>query len=279
MLPADRESVAVAHVDVVDVFGAARDGWHSRLDEAIETIVDLSAAEALVEITRRLSDEVDALRFSAPATCVYNPLAYAREPLERYLESWGRVRGRVVLVGMNPGPFGMMQTGVPFGEVGLVRDFLGIEGRVVKPSREHPKRPIEGFDCTRSEVSGARLWGWARDRFGTAERFFERFFVWNWCPLGFLAESGANVTPDKLKAPERKRLEEICDRALAEVVAALRPTVAIGVGHFAESALRRSLDGRFAIARIPHPSPASPAANRGWQPQAEAALRAAGVNL
>jgi single-strand selective monofunctional uracil DNA glycosylase len=30
---------------------------------------------------------------------------------------------------------------------------------------------------------------------------------------------------------------------------------------------------------IPHPSPASPAANRGWAPQAEAALRAIGVAL
>lgn len=233
----------------------------------------------LIEISRRLAGEADALRFSAPVAHVYNPLVYARRPHELYLERWGVAPKEAVLVGMNPGPFGMVQTGVPFGEVNLVRDWLGLEAQVDRPAHEHPKRPIEGFACRRSEVSGARLWGWAKARFVTPERFFARFFVWNWCPLGFLAESGANVTPDKLKNPERKRLEEICDRALAEVVAALRPTVAIGVGHFAESALRRAVGDRQAIARIPHPSPASPTANRGWQPQAEAALRAAGVAI
>jgi single-strand selective monofunctional uracil DNA glycosylase len=231
----------------------------------------------LVEISRDLAAQVDALRFSAPVAHVYNPLLYARRPHELYLERWGGAPKEAVLVGMNPGPFGMMQTGVPFGEVALVRDWLGLEAPVDRPAHEHPKRPIEGFACRRSEVSGARLWGWAKERFVTPERFFARFFVWNWCPLGFLAESGANVTPDKLKAPERKRLEETCDRALAQVVEALRPRVAVGVGHFAESALRRALDPAFAIARIPHPSPASPAANRGWRPQAEAALRSAGI--
>ncbi|GMU66872.1 MAG: hypothetical protein AMXMBFR36_31460 [Acidobacteriota bacterium] len=233
----------------------------------------------LVEISRRLAGEVDTFRFSAPVAHVYNPLIYARRPHELYLERWGRAPKEALLVGMNPGPFGMMQTGVPFGEVNLVRDWLGIEAQVDRPAHEHPRRPIEGFACQRSEVSGARLWGWARDRFSTPEQFFERFFVWNWCPLGFLSESGANVTPDKLRASERKKLEESCDRALADAVAALRPSLAVGVGHFAESALRRALGDRPTIVRIPHPSPASPAANRGWQPQAEAALRAAGVEI
>lgn len=233
----------------------------------------------LVGISRRLAGEVDRFRFSAPVAHVYNPLIYARRPHELYLERWGRAPKEALLVGMNPGPFGMMQTGVPFGEVNLVRDWLGIEAQVDRPPHEHPRRPIEGFACRRSEVSGARLWGWAKDRFETPERFFERFFVWNWCPLGFLAESGANVTPDKLKAPERKRLEEICDRALAEVVAALRPRIAIGVGHFAETALRRALGDTRTIARIPHPSPASPAANRGWRDLADSGLRSAGIDL
>jgi single-strand selective monofunctional uracil DNA glycosylase len=234
----------------------------------------------LVEIVRRLSDEVDALAFSAPAAWVYNPLAYAREPLERYLEKWGEGAGRVLLVGMNPGPFGMMQTGVPFGEIALVRDFVGVEGKVDRPPREHPKRPVEGFACRRSEVSGARLWGWARDRFGTPDAFFERFFVWNWCPLGFLAESGANVTPDKLVRAERAALEQVCDRALADVVATLRPRLAMGIGGIALAALQRATAGSEAavpLALLPPPSPASPAANRGWAPLAEAALARAGL--
>src|SRR5688572_32536315 len=95
---------------------------------------------------------------------------------------------------MNPGPFGMAQTGVPFGDVAMVRDWLGIVAAVAKPRDEHPKRPVLGFECQRSEVSGARLWGWARARFGTPQRFFERFFVANYCPLAFMESSGANRT-------------------------------------------------------------------------------------
>ncbi|HKJ89152.1 MAG TPA: single-stranded DNA-binding protein, partial [Gammaproteobacteria bacterium] len=137
-------------------------------------------------------------------THVYNPLDYARNPHRRYLERYGRGRREVLLVGMNPGPYGMVQTGVPFGDVGMVRDWMGIEGEVGHPRREHPKRPVEGFGCTRGEASGRRLWGWARDRFGAAEAFFERFYVANYCPLAFFEESGANRTPDKLPREDRE---------------------------------------------------------------------------
>ncbi len=237
--------------------------------------------QPLVAISRRLAREVDELRFAPPVAFVYNPLLYARAPHELYLERWSGAPKRVVLVGMNPGPFGMMQTGVPFGEVALVRDWLGIDGKVTKPEHEHPKRPVDGFACARSEVSGARLWGWAKARFETPERFFARFFVWNWCPLGFLAASGANLTPDKLPARERAALEQVCDRALAETIAALGVEHAIGVGGFAETALRRALgeSSPVRIGRVLHPSPASPAANRGWAAQAERELAAAGVDL
>ena len=175
---------------------------------------------------------------------------------------------------MNPGPFGMAQTGVPFGEVTLVRDWLGIEAPVGRPRREHPRRPVAGFACTRSEVSGRRLWGWARERFETPQRFFERFFVVNYCPLAFMEESGRNITPDKLPRAERERLFAVCDRALARTVKALRPGVVVGIGKFAAdraaAALQRS---GVAIGTAPHPSPASPAANRGWAAQMERALR------
>ena len=258
-------------------------GWSRARDERSRRKPGCYARRVppLLAISRRLAREVAELRFAPPVAHVYNPLVYAREPHERYLERWGAAPKQVVFVGMNPGPFGMMQTGVPFGEVALVRDWLGIEGEVTKPTDEQPKRPVEGFACRRSEVSGARLWGWAKERFETPERFFARFFVWNWCPLGFLAASGANLTPDKLSASERAALETVCDRALAESIAALGAGVAVGVGGFAETALRRALgdDSPVRVARILHPSPASPAANRGWAEQAERELAAAGVEL
>ena len=237
------------------------------------------AVDTLLSVSRRLAGEAGRLRFSPPVWCVYNPLVYARAPHELYLARWGGAPKEIVLVGMNPGPFGMMQTGVPFGEVAAVRDWLRIEAPVGKPPREHPRRPVAGFACARSEVSGRRLWGWARERFGTPERFFARCFVWNWCPLGFLAHSGANLTPAELAAADRRPLAALCDRALADAIAALAPRLAVGVGNFTEAALRRALGEALPIARIPHPSPASPAANRGWARQAESALAAAGVSL
>ncbi len=238
---------------------------------------------SLVSATRRLAASAGALTFAPPVAYVYNPLIYAREPLERYLERWGGGTKELLFVGMNPGPFGMMQTGVPFGEVALVRDWLGITGAVERPPAEHPKRPVEGFECRRSEVSGARLWAWASSRFGSPENFFARAFVWNWCPLGFLDSGGRNLTPDKLPGSERRALEAACDGALAEVVATLGVKRVIAVGAFAETAALRALlgapgsGGPLSVVRILHPSPASPAANRDWAGQVDAALASAGI--
>ena len=179
------------------------------------------------------------------------------------------------MVGMNPGPFGMAQTGVPFGDVTMVREFLGIEGPVGRPAREHPRRPIAGFDCHRSEVSGSRFWGWARTRFGTAERFFERVYVTNWCPLVFMDGSGRNRPPDRLPAAECKPLFDVCNAALARVVGVMRPSLIVAIGAFAEGRAREALEGDVRIGRILHPSPASPAANR-WAEVVDEQLRELG---
>jgi single-strand selective monofunctional uracil DNA glycosylase len=234
----------------------------------------------LVGVSRRLAAELEKMRFAPPTSHVYNPLVYARAAHERYLERFGARPGRVVLLGMNPGPFGMAQTGVPFGDVAMVRDFLGIEAEVGKPRREHPARPVAGFACPRAEVSGTRLWGWARDRFGDADRFFSRFFVVNYCPLAFMETSGRNRTPDKLPPGERERLFAVCDEALRRAVDVLRPSHVIGVGAFAEGRARTALaDAAIPIGTILHPSPASPAANRDWAAQAERQLAGYGIAL
>ena len=235
---------------------------------------------SLVSSARRLSREASKLDFGEPVTHVYNPLDYAWTPHRLYLERYGAAPKEVVLVGMNPGPWGMAQTGVPFGEVSLVRDWLGIESAVEAPGDQHPRRPIEGFSCRRSEVSGRRVWGWARDRFGAPEVFFERFFVANYCPLSFMEESGRNRTPDKLPAAEREPLLEICDRALVRAVEALEPELVIGIGKWAEARARQALEKLdVRVGRVLHPSPASPLANRGWAEQAERQLEDLGVRI
>jgi single-strand selective monofunctional uracil DNA glycosylase len=234
----------------------------------------------LVAIGRRLRSDVSRLKFAAPVAYVYNPLVYAWSPYRAYLERYGRGRRRVILLGMNPGPFGMAQTGVPFGDVGMVRGWLGIEAPVGHPPREHPKRPVAGFHCPRGEVSGQRLWGWARENFRTPQRFFERFFVANYCPLAFIEASGRNRTPDKLPRTEQAALFKACDRALRRTVERLRAEHVVGVGRFAADRAAAALRGSgIKLGVMPHPSPASPAANRGWAAQATRALADLGIAL
>ena len=234
----------------------------------------------LIKIARVLAAEVNRLSFGSPVTHVYNPLDYAWDAHTQYLERFGRPAKEVLFLGMNPGPWGMAQTGVPFGEVSAVRDWLGIDAEIGRPDPEHPKRRVTGFACTRSEVSGARLWGWACNVFGTPKKFFSRFFVANYCPLAFLEETGRNRTPDKLPVAEREALLEVCDRALRRTVEYLQPDLVVGVGAFAEKRAQAALaDTEVRTGRILHPSPASPAANRGWSERATTELKGLGVDL
>jgi single-strand selective monofunctional uracil DNA glycosylase len=240
----------------------------------------MDSLAVLRKATTELCSELEPLVFSAPVTHVYNPLVYARAPHDQYLKRFAASPKRVLYLGMNPGPYGMAQTGVPFGEVSLVRDWLGIEASVQKPEAEHPKRPIVGFACTRSEVSGARLWGSLKERYEKPQRFFEHAFIANYCPLVFMEDTGRNRTPDKLPRPERERLFAACDRYLRRMVSTLKPEFVIGVGKFAEDRAREALAGLCVqVSTIPHPSPANPAANRGWLPLVDAALRPLGLKF
>ena len=233
----------------------------------------------MIAAAAELRDAVDSLPFTAPVAHIYNPLDYAWAPHERYLKKFAATRKRILFLGMNPGPFGMAQTGVPFGEVTAARDWMGLRAEVRKPKSEHPKRPVQGFDCLRREVSGERLWGLFSQRFTTPENFFREHFVVNYCPLAFLSATGSNVTPDKLPARETAPLFTACDAHLRRVVELLQPEWLIGVGAFAHGKLATLVENQpaFRLAQILHPSPASPAANRGWAAAATRQLEACGA--
>jgi len=227
----------------------------------------------LIKAARDLAAQADELRFGAPVSHVYNPLLYARGAHEIYLSRFGTSPKEVIFLGMNPGPFGMAQTGVPFGEIAAVRDWMNIRAAIGRPAREHPKRPVLGFECARSEVSGKRLWGLFARRFGTAENFFARHFVVNYCPLAFLSVSGSNLTPDKLRPAEREAVDRLCHAHLRLVLEIQRPKWVIGVGAFARERAEIAAEGLpIQVGQILHPSPASPAANRGWEEKAAAQL-------
>lgn len=214
---------------------------------------------------QQLNEEFARLQFSS--AWVYNPWEYAGEAYLEYWQRYGNGPRKVVLLGMNPGPWGMAQTGVPFGEVSMVRDWLAIGAAIGAPERQHPKRPVLGWGCARSEVSGRRLWGYLKQRYGRPEAFFEWGFVGNYCPLVFMDESARNLTPDKLPVAERRQLLSLCDRALEAHLKVLQPRYLIGVGKWAEqraAELVARLGLAVEVGSVPHPSPANPAANRGW---------------
>ena len=239
-----------------------------------------SIPERLIRASRRLAREAGGLRFGSPVGYVYNPLLYARQPHEAYITRFASTRKRVVFLGMNPGPWGMAQTGVPFGAIPMVRDWLGIHGPVKAPGGGHPRVAVKGFDCPRREVSGMRLWGFLRDEFRSPEVMAREMFVSNYCPLMFLDEDGRNLTPDRIGRLDQPRLFQACDRFLREVLDALHPQWLVGVGLFAEGRARAVVEGAglpVKVTSVPHPSPANPRSQKDWPGQAASALVRAGV--
>lgn len=238
----------------------------------------MTPVRELARAAEKLCAEVGALRFSAPVCHVYNPLCYARPGYFAYLDTaLLPVPKRVLFLGMNPGPFGMVQTGVPFGDSQAVRQWLRIRVPIPPPAKVHPKRPILGLDCPRCEISGQRLWGLFASRFANAQDFFATHFVLNYCPLAFLEESGRNRTPDKLPPEERQALFDACDQHLRKAVQVVQPEWIIGIGRFAFNRARENFDGELRLGELLHPSPASPAANRGWAEQATRQLQQLGI--
>lgn len=234
----------------------------------------------LIRAGRELAGELRPLVFSGPVSHTYLTVDYAREGYEGYLRKFGDSKKRVLMLGMNPGPFGMAQTGVPFGEIAAVREWMGLNPKIGKPENEHPKRRITGMDCPKSEVSGKRLWGLFSERFPKAEDFFSDHLVINFCPLIWMKDTGANLTPDKIKSSEMVEVDAACQRHLRQLIGILAPEYLIGVGAYAEKrmlAAKSEMGEDAKVRKILHPSPASPAANRGWAEAAERQLREMGI--
>ncbi|QXL85387.1 uracil-DNA glycosylase family protein [Comamonas sp. NLF-1-9] len=231
----------------------------------------MATGTSLERVARNLARDLDRLSWHTPSH-VYNPLVYAWDGHRQYLQRFGSASGRVLLVGMNPGPWGMAQTGVPFGSVGAVRDWFGMQPRLARSlPLQHPRYPLLGMDCHREEGSGKRLWGWAAQRVGKPEAFFSRFFVWNYCPLLFLGQ-GRNLIPSQLKQTEQRALEAPCNAALVQVVQRLQPQAVVAFGRYAQKQLQAALGDATVVHYLLHPSPANPVANRSWAQHAEEVL-------
>jgi len=244
----------------------------------------MTTAEHLLRETEVFNSKIKKLTFSGSVFTVYNPLFYAIAPYTDYVKKFGNSKKRVLFLGMNPGPWGMAQNGIPFGERESVTGWLKITGNIGRPAKEHEKRPITGWDCPRSEVSGKRFWGLMKERFGTPGKFFTDHFVANYCPLVFMGETGRNITPDKLLRDERKQLLDLCDTHIAKVIEIFSPKYLIGIGKFAEKRLaaitkktENSSTSHAVVSSIIHPSPANPQAHKDWNGKVSAKMISLGI--
>ena len=216
-----------------------------------------------------LNAKLSELTFSGEVACTYNPLDYALNAHKIFLKKYGQGKKRTIFLGMNPGPYGMVQTGVPFGDVSMVKQWLKIEAKIKPPEIQHPKRPVTGYDCDKSEVSGTRFWGMMADRYPKANDFFAQHFVINYCPLVWMTESGKNITPDKLPKSAMTAVNKACDEFVRFAIEYYQAEHLVGIGAFAEKQLLRLFDkDSYAIGRMLHPSPASPIANKHWPQRA-----------
>ena len=241
------------------------------------------AVDSLIRAAADLRDDVGPigrkLVSEGSVDVCYNPLEYAWDAHEAYLKRMGSSSARTVVLGMNPGPHGMGQMGIPFAATSMVRDLLDITGIPVnQPEVADPRRPVIGLEYPRKEVSGIRLWGLLSERYGNAEAIASNVFLVNHCPLMlFTGPRATNITPDKVAGPTAHALLERCDEHLREVVGVLDAKRVIGVGKFAESRAKAALaDYSVEILGCWHPSPASPLANRNggadWRANVRAVL-------
>ncbi|XP_055587018.1 single-strand selective monofunctional uracil DNA glycosylase [Uranotaenia lowii] len=240
-----------------------------------------SAASTMVpfwyEIYRlevELCESLKQIPLPADVAAVYNPIEYACELHQAYMQRYLDGHKPVLFLGMNPGPWGMCQTGIPFGYVPAVRDWLQLQGKVLKPIGELQARPVDGLNCTRGEQSGQRWWGLYQELCGTPEVFFRHCFVYNICPLAFFHSSGRNITPADLKGAPKLRMQEVCTQYLKIALDLFNPTVVVSVGRYTEdrvkALVRQQLvdPTRVRLLCMPHPSPRS-LNNTNWNEKAK----------
>ncbi|CAH1773450.1 unnamed protein product [Owenia fusiformis] len=230
-----------------------------------------------------LCEALSKIAFKHPVAYIYNPLNYAIRTHVDFIQKYCTTEKQILLLGMNPGPWGMSQNGVPFGEGDIVRDWLKVTGSVGKPLREHPQRPIHGLDSTRKEVSGTRFWQLICELCINPQNFFANCFVHNMCPLAFMTHSGKNVTPPQLGKEQLASLNAACDEAICDIIRILNVKYVIGVGKFAEIRVKKALLSKgnmptgLRVSSIMHPSPINPAANKGWVNIAKGQLEEMGL--
>ncbi|XP_058812970.1 single-strand selective monofunctional uracil DNA glycosylase [Topomyia yanbarensis] len=238
--------------------------------------------QRVYQLELQLCDALKQIPLPASAAVTYDPIEYAVELHLAYMQRYLDGPKPVLFLGMNPGPWGMCQTGVPFGYIPAVRDWMQLRGQVLKPIPELSVRPVEGLACTRGEQSGQRWWGLYERICGKPENFFRNCFVFNICPLAFFQANGRNITPADLKGTSKTRMQEVCTEYLQSALELFNPSIIISVGRYTEDRVKalvrqNLLDAtRVQLKCMPHPSPRS-LNNTNWHDKAQQWLEDNGV--
>lgn len=74
--------------------------------------VNATPSSRFLDVELELNTHLRGLTFSEPVKYIYNPLDYAWDTHRCYVEKYCVGGQRILFLGMNPGPFGMAQTGV-----------------------------------------------------------------------------------------------------------------------------------------------------------------------
>ncbi|XP_076299727.1 single-strand-selective monofunctional uracil-DNA glycosylase isoform X3 [Lasioglossum baleicum] len=183
------------------------------------------------------------------------------------------ISGNQGIVGSGKGTCTLMYTHIVY------TNFFIICGPVGKPAKEQPDRKVTGFQCTRSEVSGKRLWGLFKELCGNPENFFEHAYIHNYCPIAFMDKKGRNITPSEIKGAEIAKVHSACDKVLADIIRLLKVEILIGIGIYAEKRSQLVVQSHklpIKILCLPHPSPRA-ANNKNWSEKATKKLSEFGL--
>lgn len=74
--------------------------------------VHTAPSSRFLQVELELNAHLRRLTFREPVRYIYNPLEYAWETHRCYVEKYCQGGQSILFLGMNPGPFGMAQTGV-----------------------------------------------------------------------------------------------------------------------------------------------------------------------
>ena len=74
--------------------------------------VENTLADQLLAIELQQCVQLKSLKFSQPVEYIYNPIEYAYDMHKNFINKYCKTRKKILFLGMNPGPWGMSQTGV-----------------------------------------------------------------------------------------------------------------------------------------------------------------------